>query len=554
MSECCFVCCEKFDLKDKKKVDCNNPSCNFSACKTCNRNYLMNNINDIHCMNCRQSWDQTFVIINLNRNWYNDVYKIHRKELLFQSEQSKFSETMPHVEKYHKIISLQDKIKENEAKANKLREMLQEINTVNMNINRDIRVIKTGKEEDAKRKKFIMPCQKENCKGFLSSHYKCGVCQDYCCSRCLDVVGPLEALPDHECDQGKIATAEFIKSNTKPCPNCGTRIHKINGCDQMWCTSCKTAFSWNKGEILNGTVHNPHYFQYMRDRNNGVIPRQPGDNPCNDPVPTLTSIIFACHVKFYGSKFLKIAPVPGENLVRNHTHKELYFKEKEEDDWKISPFRKFHNDCEIILSAFQVFSHIQFVEIPAIRNTLDTCNDTVQERVQFIINNIDKNKFMQHLMEKDTKKSKSVDLMYIYDLIINVGKDTLKKIFSIIDNKMHLSRQEIIIYLSDKSNTEILEAFSNCVNEIKKFIDYCNIQFDTISVSHNCNVKHIKLIKRQYWASFRNIPNISEFVIMMNKDVDNYRILSGYLLSDKYELKSQRKSTIKKIKATYNKN
>lgn len=53
----------------------------------------------------------------------------------------------------------------------------------------------------------------------------------------------------------------------------------------MWCTECHTAFSWRTGVIVRGTIHNPHYFEYMRSRSNGRdIPRQPGDVPerCNE--------------------------------------------------------------------------------------------------------------------------------------------------------------------------------------------------------------------------------------------------------------------------------
>jgi hypothetical protein len=65
----------------------------------------------------------------------------------------------------------------------------------------------------------------------------------------------------------------------------------------MWCTAedCGTAFSWISGKIVSGVIHNPHYYEWQRRNNNGVIPRNPGDvpgNPCENPnaLPTYNYI------------------------------------------------------------------------------------------------------------------------------------------------------------------------------------------------------------------------------------------------------------------------
>lgn len=56
---------------------------------------------------------------------------------------------------------------------------------------------------------------------------------------------------------------------------------KIDGCDQMWCTSCHTPFSWINGTaITTRQVHNPHYFEWLQSRNGGDIVRNPLDIPC----------------------------------------------------------------------------------------------------------------------------------------------------------------------------------------------------------------------------------------------------------------------------------
>ena len=98
-----MICCEKFNKQLRQKVVCNNPSCGFTACKTCIRQYLIGSVEDIHCMSCRKAWDNTFVILNLNRSWFIDVYTPHRVQLLFESNKSKSQEVMHIVEESVKI-------------------------------------------------------------------------------------------------------------------------------------------------------------------------------------------------------------------------------------------------------------------------------------------------------------------------------------------------------------------------------------------------------------------------------------------------------------------
>ena len=99
----------------------------------------------------------------------------------------------------------------------------------------------------------------------------------------------------HECKQEDIDTFQEISKNTRPCPKCNIRIHKISGCDQMWCVGCNTAFSWTRGTIETGRIHNPHYFDWLF--NGANQPEVMNDNDvCNEndlPHPSRLSNLVA---------------------------------------------------------------------------------------------------------------------------------------------------------------------------------------------------------------------------------------------------------------------
>jgi hypothetical protein len=133
-----------------------------------------------------------------------------------------------------------------------------------------------GLEIEPKRA-FIKACPVSECRGFLSTQWKCGICNINVCKECHDPI--LSEV--HVCDSDKVASVKLIAKQTRPCPSCSAVISKIDGCDQMFCTECKTAFSWNTGRIVTGHIHNPHYFEWMR-KTGAVIPPAPvGNLLCN---------------------------------------------------------------------------------------------------------------------------------------------------------------------------------------------------------------------------------------------------------------------------------
>jgi hypothetical protein len=152
-------------------------------------------------------------------------------------------------------------------------------NSTRRQVNRLYAIYLNGESgtEPVARREFIMHCQDNDCRGFISSTYVCGICTKKTCSNCLEI-----EADGHVCNPESVESAKAIKKETRSCPKCAARIFKIDGCDQMWCTvdGCNTAFSWNTGHIVSGRVHNPHYYEWLRRTGGGEAPREPGDIPC----------------------------------------------------------------------------------------------------------------------------------------------------------------------------------------------------------------------------------------------------------------------------------
>ena len=270
-SEDCPVCAEKFTGTVRSKINCS--GCDFVACKECCKTYILGQSSDPHCMSCKQKWTRDFMFDKFGRGFVNTTYKQHKKELLFDIEKSKIPATMPRVEAYKEATELEKKQVEIDKRIKQLKEMLEESKREkNIGYNK---IYQLRNKTFSKAREFKHHCPVDDCKGFLSKQWKCAVCATWACSKCHQIIGYHKDDP-HVCKQADIDSVEEIKKTTKPCPTCSVPIQKSVGCNQMWCTQCQVAFDWKTGEIQNGVIHNPHFFEAQR----GGMIRAPGDNVC----------------------------------------------------------------------------------------------------------------------------------------------------------------------------------------------------------------------------------------------------------------------------------
>ena len=273
MAEVCNICAEKYNKVQRKKIECQ--YCNFDVCRACYQRYCLDQRQSI-CMNCKKIHSFTFFIQNVSNIFYKTDWNKSEKSKLFEMEQARFPETQFYIEDEAetkaKIDELTRQIRQCE-----LERSLYKRKHLTM-----IRRMKYDEKEQEERKnrqlKIVSKCPVENCNGLIMTNYKCGICHIHICKECHEIVGEEE---DHKCDPGKVETIKFIRATTKACPKCNIPIHKIEGCDQMYCTICHTAFSYSTGLVETGRIHNPHYYEYLRSiSKDGQIRREDGDGPC----------------------------------------------------------------------------------------------------------------------------------------------------------------------------------------------------------------------------------------------------------------------------------
>lgn len=267
-SETCMICIENFNKVQRKKVKCQ--YCGIDVCRICYQKYCLSQRQSI-CMNCKKVHSLSFFANNVTavflKGEWNDMMKVK----LFENEQAKFPATQAFIEELKEI---DQQYEEAQFKLLELQAILSELTARRRLIigTADYRGSNTGKNAS----NCVLPCPKNGCNGLILRNYKCGICDTKVCRNCNDPIDD----EDHKCDPDKVKSVDFIRNTTKPCPKCATRIHRIEGCDQMFCTMCHTAFSYKTGNVETGRVHNPHYFEYLRSISpDGNIRREVGDAP-----------------------------------------------------------------------------------------------------------------------------------------------------------------------------------------------------------------------------------------------------------------------------------
>lgn len=166
---------------------------------------------------------------------------------------------------------------------------------------------------------FKYRCTTKDCSGLMDENYHCILCKEHMCGDCFEKIefetkdkdkSEIEiemAKKKHKCNSETKESVAMIKRETKPCPKCGTSCQKMYGCDQVFCISCGTGFSWTTLTVETGRLHtidasdyfkrNPEAQQRYLERMKGATENAENradqvrnNNACNEIVPHVLKI------------------------------------------------------------------------------------------------------------------------------------------------------------------------------------------------------------------------------------------------------------------------
>jgi len=231
---------------------------------------------------------------HFGKTYMASQYRNYRENILFEKELGLLPMTQPHVER---AIAVEEKEKEFQEL---VQCQMQIVEKMKQN-RREMEELKSNTRATDTRK-YVRKCPKNDCHGFLSQNLKCEICSSWVCSECREIKG-LTRDAEHTCHPEILESVKAMAADTKACPSCSALIYKIEGCLQMFCTECHTAFNWNTLRIETGVIHNPHYFEWMRMQH-GQMERNPNDILCgreicnrfsNKLTRTLTALYNRCY-------------------------------------------------------------------------------------------------------------------------------------------------------------------------------------------------------------------------------------------------------------------
>ena len=428
----CPVCLESYTAVLRKAIAC--PSCQAETCVKCLQRYTVETTDDPHCLHCKHGFDRMFLQRTFSKVFMKTTFAEHRAKLLWAREESYLPAAQIKAERitrgYKMTREVIDPLYKQIVALNKERENIYEIiHQQELERQRLLRGEQTRAElvaaggvveddEVKARKQFTRKCTSEDCLGWLSSAWKCGLCDNYTCKDCYVIKGKIHDA-DHECKKEDLETAELIRNSCKPCPKCGQAIEKQEGCDMMFCTSCHTPFSWKTLQIITkGNIHNPHYFEWR----NRVGANAAGAAHAAEPLPC--------------------GGMPNDNFIYVKNFAKQYV---------------FDADMRAELSnRFRITTHIELVEAPYYSSHTNIQN-TEQYRIKYLLKEMNKEEIENKLQVEENRRERDKAIRDVLDTYLVAAAEQ----FRIVANEPTVENAQTLICEIDCLRDFINETMHN---------------------------------------------------------------------------------------------
>jgi hypothetical protein len=385
---------------------------------------------------CGREWTRKFLSDSFPTAFITGPLKKHREDVIFDRERALLPATQPYAEAIFRKKILTDEINDinrqiRELKVKKAR-IMGRLDRLERN---PVEAVAEGAEGEAggerTRKQFIKPCPVDDCRGFLSSSHKCGMCETWCCADCHTIIGKSKTAA-HTCDPNDVESVKALKAETKPCPKCAVPIFKIDGCDQIWCTQCHIAFSFRTGAIEQ-KIHNPHYYEWLR-QTNGDVPRDPLDRmPCDAQFDARLVV----------QEFRTIF-----NRITAGYSRESY--------------EEFDRFLMRVGAIARQITHIQQVEI----RPQDYEQKNRDLRVRYLTKELNDEKFKTLLQQAEKKHSKHTEVQDVYRLVATAASDIVMRYLRFLQANPYSKDRSIMDEIDG-----LVDYANGCLRDINK--TYC---------------------------------------------------------------------------------
>ena len=230
----------------------------------------------------------------------------------------------------------------------------------------------------------------------------------------------------------------------------------LKNCDQMFCISCQTPWSWTTGKVVTGgVIHNPHYYEWMK-RNGVTAPRNPADVPCGG---------------YPNAWELRRMPKGLPTKVSNK-------------------FFEFHRICQML----------QYISERTYRSHIDQ-NTITDINVKFLLGDFDETRWGQQLGKNERKRKRDSEIQEIFAAFRMVAVELLNRVQNYRSEDGKITNFTLLPVLEAEKFLKALDI------EIDALISMINDALRNVSISYSYSVPYIAMDGAYYAIKTKNFSD-----------------------------------------------